>query len=129
MLVLSEGGNGRYNFRIPSLRRRLEDTARRNRVGLVVSSPDMNPAGEEYNALFSLGRDGALIGSYRKRILTPIGEEHFSRGGEASPMATSIGPAGPMVCFESCFPGMARTLVANGAQYLLVSSSDAAFRN
>lgn len=129
LLVLSEGGNGRYNFRIPSLRRRLEDAARSHRVGLLVSSPDMDPQGAQYNALFSLGRDGTLLGTHRKRLLTPIGEEHLSPGGPEMPIDSTIGPIGAMVCFESCFPGIARTLVARGARVLLVSSSDAAFRN
>jgi len=129
LLVLSEGGNGRYNLRVPALRRRLEETASRNGVGLLVSSLDLNPAGEEYNALFSIGRDGRLLGTHRKSILTPVGEEHLSVGADRAPLPSPIGPIGAMVCFESCFPDVARTLVRNGAAILLVSTSDASFRN
>jgi apolipoprotein N-acyltransferase len=129
LLVVSEGGNGRYNFRVPQLRRRLERTARRGRVGLIVSSPDMDPEGRYYNALFSLAPDGRLLGTYRKRLLTPVGERHLSRGIEHVPLPSAIGPVGAMVCFESCFAGPSRDLVRAGARYLLVSTSDASFRN
>lgn len=129
LLVLSEGGNGRYNFRVPGLRRRLEDVARRNGVGLVVSSLDLTPTDEESNALFSLDADGRLRGSHRKSILTPVGERHLRPGTERLPLASAIGSVGAMVCFESCFPGVAAALVRNGAAVLLVSTSDASFRN
>jgi apolipoprotein N-acyltransferase len=129
LLVLSEGGNGRYNFRIPALRRRLEETARRARAGFVVSSLDLDPAGDEYNALFSLDRHGRLLGTHRKRLLTPVGEGYLHRGPASRPLPSAIGPLGAMVCFESCFPSIARRLVTQGAQYLLVSTSDASFRN
>ncbi len=129
LLVLSEGGNGRYNFRVPTLRRRLEDAARRSRAGLLVSSLDLTPGDEEYNALFSLGADGRLLGTYRKGILTPVGEAHLHAGEDRTPLPSAIGPVGAMVCFESCFPGVATALVRNGAAFLLVSTSDASFRN
>jgi hypothetical protein len=89
----------------------------------------MTPEGDELNAVFSVGPGGSLLGRYAKQVLTPVGEEYLTRGSERHPLVTKVGKVGAMVCFESCFASVARDLVRQGAEFLLVTTSDAAFRN
>ncbi len=104
-----------------------------------------------YKSSVLIGPDGPTGDRYDKMRLVPFGEyvpfrsllgwatsvgeaaaEDRRRGGAQVVMETG-GPGGglrigPMVCFESAFPDMSRSLAADGAQVLLAQSSTSTFQ-
>lgn len=126
-LVWPEGGNGQYNFRIAARRAELARLARASGAALLVSSYDLDRGGRLFNAFYSLSPAGDVLGRYAKTRLTPFGERQFSPGATVEPLETPHGAIGVLVCFESTFPALARTLVAKGAELLVITSSDASF--
>ncbi|MCX7750198.1 MAG: apolipoprotein N-acyltransferase [Candidatus Bipolaricaulota bacterium] len=118
--------------------------ARRLGVPLALGSGDLE--GERvYNRVFLLGPDGEVVGSYAKSRLVPFGEyvpgrEVLVRIGLGSLIepflpfdqtpgeaVAPVGTLGFMICFESTFPGVARELVLQGAEVLLIPTNDAWF--
>ena len=63
--------------------------------------------------------------AYRKVRLVPSAESHLTPGQSIQPLNTSVARVGVMICLESVYPDMARTLVSNGAELLVVASNDA----
>lgn len=74
-----------------------------------------------YNTSVLIGRDGRLVGSYRK---THLPNEEFTHGitpGDAYPVfATDFGTVGMMICWDLQFPEPARALAAKGAEVILL---------
>lgn len=129
LLVWPENGNGQFNFRVPALRAAVAELALQSRATLLLSSYDQDSLGQTFNAVFSVGPDGTILGRYAKLRLAPGGEEGFVPGTELVPLATRFGTVGALVCLESTLAWMARDLVRQGAQLLLVTTSDASMRN
>ena len=129
LLVWPENGNGQYNFRVPALREAVGELARRSGATLLLSSYDQDSSGRTFNAVFSVGPDGTILGRYSKLRLAPGGEEGFVPGEELAPLATPFGPVGALVCLESTLAWMARDLVRQGARLLLVTTSDVSMRH
>jgi len=128
----------------------LSRVARRSKAWLiagghrwVVDSGD--PAGYfAYNSAFLVGPDGALRGTYDKVHLVPFGEYVPGRNwlplvnrypvlavdtlaGRDFAVWRCAAKVGPMICFESVFPYISRTLRRKGAQLLVVITNDAWF--
>lgn len=123
-----EGGNGYYNFRIDTLRDYLYTTAREYRVDLLISSNDLDENGRKFNSVFSVSRQGKLLGRYDKVLLITGPENSYTAGTRFHALSSSFGKVGPSICYESNFPSPLRKSTANGAELLFVSTSDAAFR-
>lgn len=72
-----------------------------------------------YNTAVLLGRDGALIGKYRKVTLprTEI-EAGLTPGTEYPVFETQLGRIGLMVCYDGFFPEPARQLSIRGAEII-----------
>ncbi len=74
-----------------------------------------------YNTAVLLGRDGALLGAYRK---THLPREEWEAGiapGNTYPVFnTDFGRVGLMICWDLQFPEVARALAVQGAEVLLL---------
>jgi predicted amidohydrolase len=74
-----------------------------------------------YNTAILVGRDGGLVGSYRK---THLPREEFEGGlmpGDCYPVfETDFARVGIMICWDLQFPEVARALALRGAEVILL---------
>ena len=80
---------------------------------------------EAYNTALWIGRDGETVGAYRKTHFNEgyDAARYFNRpGGEIRAFDTPLGRVGIMICFDRRVPEVARCLMLDGAQVLLVPS-------
>jgi len=129
MVVWPEGGNGFLNMRVSKLRDYWYDVAKNNNIDLLISTNDINESGDQFNSIFSISREGNLLGNYYKNILVPFEENYYSRGVDLLPLPITDGMAGSVICYESAFSEPARKLTELGAGFLFVSTSDVSFLN
>ncbi|HEX4214477.1 MAG TPA: carbon-nitrogen hydrolase family protein [Candidatus Dormibacteraeota bacterium] len=99
--------------------------ARRRRMAVAAGIFEQGPEGRSYNTVVVLGRDGDLIGSYRKiHLYDAFGDRESARTepGDGRTLVFDLDGLriGVMTCYELRFPEMARRLVAQGAQLLLL---------
>ncbi len=99
-------------------------------AGLIARDRD----GRGYNLAVAIGpgedpdgKPGRELGRQAKVRLVPGVEAHFTAGPAWRPIATPAGRVGVLICLESVYPIGARTLVAHGAELLVVMSNDAGF--
>jgi predicted amidohydrolase len=73
-----------------------------------------------YNSAFVVGRDGSLVGSYRK-VQVPVGEAEagLSAGDVYAPVDLDFGRVGILICHDTAFDEPARILALAGAEVLL----------
>ncbi len=76
-----------------------------------------------HNTLFFVDASGT-IGRYRKQqLFAPMHEDqHFLAGDRPRPVATPLGLAGGLVCYDLRFPDLAAVQTAAGARLLVVSA-------
>lgn len=78
--------------------------------------------GDAYNTTVLLGRDGGIIGKYRK-IHMPAHERWMAAPGADVPVfETDIGAIGLSICYDIVFPEHCRSLALNGADIVLHST-------
>jgi apolipoprotein N-acyltransferase len=110
-------------------------------AGAVVEGPD----GAFHNEGLLFGGDGRLIGEYRKVHLVPFGEYVPFRdklswisalqqipydetpGERVHPLRFDGITFGDVICFENSFPSIDRTLIAQGAGFLVVQTNNASY--
>ncbi|MDO9532969.1 MAG: apolipoprotein N-acyltransferase [Deltaproteobacteria bacterium] len=134
--------------RTPDLAAEVQKIARDSGGYLLFGSPayELTPQGEfYYNRAYLLNPQAETIGSYDKAHLVPYGEYvplrrfvpfigkmvpmvgDFAEGPEGATVSLPEGAIGPLVCYESIFPYLARAQVANGARLLVNITNDAWF--
>jgi predicted amidohydrolase len=94
----------------------LAELARRYQMLIIVSLPEW--VGDlRYNTAVIIGRDGSIVGSYRKTHL-PLGElVTGTEAGDSFPVfETDIGRVGLQICYDHMFPEVTRLLALNGAE-------------
>jgi apolipoprotein N-acyltransferase len=137
-------------LRTPDLAAEVQKIARETQAYLLFGAPaiELTTKGERYfNRVYLLNPEGRTIGYYSKAHLVPFGEyvplRHyfpFSLIGKMVPMVGDFaegpvgatvslpeGAIGPLICYESIFPNLARAQVANGAHLLVNVTNDAWF--
>lgn len=83
----------------------------------------------ETNSLFVMDSEGKIRNKYDKKKLTPTEKNEFMNGrGDGIVLAPLGKKAGILICFEAIFSELSRDRVLKGADFLVVSSSDAPFR-
>ncbi len=94
----------------------LAELARRYGMLIIVSLPEWVGT-LRYNTAVIIGRDGSIVGRYRKTHL-PLGElMSGTEAGDAFPVFdTDIGRVGLQVCYDHMYPEVTRLLALGGAE-------------
>ena len=100
---------------------------------------------ETYNSAFMFDPDGKITANYAKMILVPISERmpweqhfeflrridvggsHFMPGKKPGLIPVDNDTLGVLICFESAFPDLSRSLSLGGAKFLVNITNDAWF--
>ncbi len=92
--------------------------AAKHRMYILCSNDVVEPDGTMYNTAFLLGRDGKLLGRYRK-VNMPI-QEMNKRRGDSFPVFNTpdLGTVGMLICYDMVFPEAARCLALAGADVI-----------
>ena len=127
----------------PDLLTRLAEVARDKGSFMLVGCNERAPAGRLYNSMLLISPDGQIIDRYRKVHLVRFGEyvpgrqrfkfiERFpvrpydyAPGSGFKVLNANKMHFGVVICFEALFPRYIRRLCRGGAQFLVVSTSDA----
>ncbi|HEY6708302.1 MAG TPA: apolipoprotein N-acyltransferase, partial [Actinomycetota bacterium] len=147
LVVWGESSLGRDPSASPGDVARLAATARAAGAP-VLANVDAERAGEGgiYKSALLVGPNGVL-GSYDKLRLVPFGEYvplrpllgwvtrytdaaavDRHRGAHLAVLDANGLAVGPLVCFESAFPDLARNLAARGAEVVVVQTADTTFQ-
>ncbi len=99
--------------------------AEKYKVHIVYGFPERDAEKRDvlYNSSVLIDDGGSVKGVYRKVHLF-AGEKEFFRAGCSYPVFdTSIGRLGMMICWDTAFPEVARSLALKGAELLIVSTN------
>lgn len=93
--------------------------AREHGIYIICGIAERDSTGTVYNTAVVIGRDGEVVGSYRKtHIFTPT-ESLFGLGTELSVFDLDFGRVAIPICYDLEFPEPARILCLKGAEILL----------
>lgn len=103
---------------------RLGALARRHSVVLVASLFERRAAGVYHNTAVVFEADGSLLGRYRKMHIPDdpgfLEKFYFTPGDLGfTPITTSVGKLGVLVCWDQWYPEAARLMALAGAELLL----------
>lgn len=107
---------------------RLAGAARAAGVVVVASLFERRAAGLYHNTAVVLDRDGSIAGHYRKMHIPDdpeYYEKYYFTPGDLgfTPIATSIGRLGVLVCWDQWYPEAARLMALAGAELLVYPSA------
>ena len=103
--------------------RRIGEKAKACNMYVVAGLAERGATGTVYNSAVILGRDGALVGSYRKtHIFTPT-ESFFALGTTLPVFDLDFARVGVPICYDLEFPEPARVLCLKGADILLTMTA------
>ncbi|MBI2251404.1 MAG: apolipoprotein N-acyltransferase [Armatimonadetes bacterium] len=146
LVILPETAFPDYMLYDLELTKRVGNLAKKNKIYLVSGAPDYELKNKQayiYNTVMVFGPQGEYKGKYQKNHLVPFGEylplgkylkkyslfkrvANFSKGDKLNIFFTKIGSFGSLICFESTFPHLARTLLKQ-ADFWIVATNDAWF--
>lgn len=93
-------------------------------VGIVlVAGAARYAEGRVYNSAMVFDADGSVAGSADKHFLWHFDRQWFAPGERIAPVRTSIGNMGVLVCADGRIPTIARTLVDQGAELLVMPTA------
>lgn len=79
--------------------------------------------GAPYNSVVLCGPNGEVVDTYAKSHVFHSERRHFSIGDALPVYETEFGKLGVLICYDLCFPEVARILSLKGAELLLVPSA------
>ena len=98
----------------------LGELARRLKVWIVAGLYERSGT-RVYNTAILVGRDGQLVGRYRKMSLPDEEiEGGITPGSDAPVFDTDFGRVGLMICWDSSYPEVAHALAERGAEVILM---------
>ena len=146
LVAWGESSLGRDPAADPGDLARLEAVARDTGAPVLANVDAQRDGGGIYKSALLVGPAGVL-GSYDKLRLVPFGEYvplrpllgWVARFTDAAPVDRHRGAhlavlsagglrIGPLICFESAFPDLARNLAASGAEVVVVQTADTTFQ-
>jgi apolipoprotein N-acyltransferase len=128
-----------------ALRQRIVDLAAKHHAVVVVNARYEGAHGKLYNANLAYAPDGRLVGVYAKQHLVPFGEyvpfRHqltfisdlrqipydFTAGSRRVLFHAGGRPFATVICYESAYAPLVRRFVRDGAQAIVVSTSDRSY--
>lgn len=98
--------------------------ARDNNVVLVTSAFERRATGLYHNTAVVFDKDGSICGTYRKMHIPDdpgfYEKFYFTPGdGDFSPIETSVGMLGVLVCWDQWYPEASRLMAMKGAEILI----------
>jgi N-carbamoylputrescine amidase len=103
---------------------KLSALARELKIVIVSSIFEKRATGVYHNTAVVLEKDGSIAGKYRKMHIPDdpgFYEKYYFTPGDLgfTPITTSVGKLGVLVCWDQWFPEAARLMALNGAEILL----------
>jgi predicted amidohydrolase len=93
--------------------------ARDHKLYVIAGIAERDATGTVYNSAAIVGRDGKLVGSYRKTHIFPATESFFAVGTDLSVFDLDFGRIAVPICYDLEYPEPARVLCLKGAELLL----------
>jgi predicted amidohydrolase len=128
-LILSAGyglGDKFYNIAQPVPGPSTEELGKKalqHKMYIIAGIAELDITGTVYNTAVIIGRDGNIVGSYRKtHIFTPT-ESFFALGAELCVFDLDFGCVAIPICYDLEFPEPARVLCLKGAEMLLTMTA------
>jgi len=146
LIVFPESALDRDPESDPVLRKQITDLAAKHQAVVLVNARTPAPGGGLYNANLAYGPDGTLQGIYAKQHLVPFGEYvpwrdalsfvselrqipyDFVAGDDRQLFRVAGRPIATVICYESAYSGLVRSFVRDGAEAVVVSTSDRSYR-
>ena len=97
----------------------LGEKAREHGMYIIAGIAEQGSTGTVYNTAVIIGRDGEVVGSYRKTDIFPPAESFFALGKDLSVFDLDFGRVAIPICYDLEFPETARVLCLKGAEILL----------
>jgi predicted amidohydrolase len=100
----------------------LSRIAAENRVNIIAGSIPELSGGKIYNTACAIGRDGRIVGSYRKiHLIGLMAEDRWlAAGDEKRLFPLDAATAGMIICYDLRFPELTRALALQGARIVFV---------
>ncbi|HEV2993269.1 MAG TPA: apolipoprotein N-acyltransferase, partial [Acidimicrobiia bacterium] len=129
----------------PPLRAQIVALAQAHDAVVLVNARYVGTTGRLYNANLAYGPDGRLLAVYAKQHLVPFGEYvpfrqqlsfisdlrqipyDFTAGDRRVLFSVGGRPVGSVICYESAYAPLVRGFVQDGAQAIVVSTSDRSY--
>lgn len=147
LVVWAEGSLDNDPFFNPAVEDALLAAIREVRAPFLVGGWSRHPDGRNQNASLFFDEVATLQDIYIKRKLVPFGEwvpmrrtleplvrrmgplptADLKAGARATVFSLFEGRFGSLICYESTFPRLARSLVQNGARLLVVSTNNSSY--
>ena len=112
---------GKLSERTPEILEELKKASKKGTV--IIGSMPEKDGGDIYNTAYVID-SGKLIGKYRKiHLFTPMKEDYFLKAGNKPLLCnTSFGKIGVLICYDVRFPELARRLMLEGAEILVIQA-------
>jgi predicted amidohydrolase len=103
---------------------KLADAARESGIYLLAGFLERrDTSGAVYNSLVWCAPNGKVVDTYAKTHMYTTERRYFSFGHQSPVYETEFGKIGIMICYELCFPEVARILALKGAEVLIAPAA------